>query len=420
VRNIWPEIYNDKNGNVHAMWSIDKKTLYYRFAEAGGDLSQSTTIKIPTINYYNKQPDAFLDSENNINLCFLAYEKPGTRVNQGHTYASMDDLDFVETEHCNPELIKMEGHYHDDPVIAAIDPENVYISWARESAANKVTRVDLAKKTDGVWKLKTLDNAASLKTDSKPAIAMSKNKVHIMWRSDIKTMKLYTETIGYGNGISSPEEGDNVCGPIVNFEANMDPETVSSVEFFVDGTSIGSSDVEPFAVDWDASEETLGQHGLSIKASMTDGSTLEDAITITLNCPPELSIINLVDGGCISGTVDIELYANDDRDELTKVELFIDNNLVSTFTSAPYSYVWNTDGISEGNHSVKAIAYEASGQTTTDSVTVKTCPVYQPLNLTGEFSLKQTIFFRESSAVLNWEANPANGSVAEYRIYRII
>ncbi|MCK4890874.1 MAG: hypothetical protein KAS97_13145, partial [Candidatus Aminicenantes bacterium] len=40
VRNIWPEIYNDKNGNVHAMWSIDKKTLYYRFAEAGGDLSQ--------------------------------------------------------------------------------------------------------------------------------------------------------------------------------------------------------------------------------------------------------------------------------------------------------------------------------------------------------------------------------------------
>ncbi|MCK5221807.1 MAG: hypothetical protein KAR14_09520, partial [Candidatus Aminicenantes bacterium] len=64
--------------------------------------------------------------------------------------------------------------------------------------------------------------------------------------------------------------------------------------------------------------------------------------------------------------------------------------------------------------------YEASGQTTTDSVTVKTCPVYQPLNLTGEFSLKQTIFFRESSAVLNWEANPSNASVAEYRIYRIV
>ncbi|MCK5004379.1 MAG: hypothetical protein KAS21_04790, partial [Candidatus Aminicenantes bacterium] len=420
VRNIWPEIYNDKNGNVHAMWSIDKKTLYYRFAEAGGDLSQSTTIKLPTINYYNKQPDAFLDSENNIHICFLAYEKPGTRINQGHTYANMDDLDFIETEHCNPELIKMEGHYHDDPVIAAKDPDNVYISWARESAANQVTRVDLAKKTDGVWKLTSLDNSALLKTDSKPAIAMSKNKVHIMWRSSTKTMKVYTETVGYGTGISAPVDGDNVCGPIVNFEANMDPETVSSIEFFVDGTSIGSSSEEPFSVDWDATEETLGQHALSIKASMTDGSTLEDAITITLNCPPELSIINLVDGGCVSGTVDIELYANDDRDELTKVELFIDNDLVSTFTSAPYSYTWNTDGLSEGNHSVKAIAYEASGQTTTDSVTVKTCPVYQPLNLTGEFSLKQTIFFRESSAVLNWEANPSNASVAEYRIYRIV
>ncbi len=420
LKSIWPDIYNDKNGNIHAMWSIDKKTINYRFTEAGGDLSQSTTIKIPTNTYYNKQPDAFLDSENNIHLCYLAYERPGTQINQGHTYAHMDDLNFIETEYANPTLIKMEGHYHDDPVIAAKDPDNVYISWARESAANQVTRVDLAKKTDGVWKVTSLDNNASLKFDSKPAIAMSRSKVHIMWRSLTKTMMLYTETVGYGEGITSPLEGANVCGPLVYFEANNDPDEVSSVEFFVDGESIGTSDSEPYSIQWDATEATLGEHSFSITATKTDGSTSSDAITAILNCPPELSIINLVDGGCVSGTVDIELYANDDNDELTSVELYIDNVLVNTFTSAPYSYTWNTDGLSEGNHSVKAIAYEASGQSTTDTVSVKTCPVYQPLNLTGDFSLKQTIFFRESSAVLNWDSNPANSSVAEYRIYRII
>lgn len=420
VKNIWPDIYNDKNGNIHAVWSIDKKSIHYRYADAGGDLSQSPTIDIPTKNYYNKQVDMFVDGSNNIHLVFLAYEKPGTRINIAHSYASLDDLIFSEPEYGNPSLIKMEGHYHNDPVISAIDPDNVYMSWAQETATNKVTKVELAKKTEGKWDIIHLDNNSLLKTDSKPAIAMSKSKVNILWRSALKTLMLYTETVGYGEGITSPANGANVCGPMVTFEANMDPEVVSSVEFFVDGTSIGTSDTEPFSIQWDATKEALGQHSFSIKATKTDGTTLEDAITVDLNCPPELSIINLMNGGCISGTFDIELYANDDKDELTKVELFIDSELVRTFTTSPYSYTWNTDGISVGNHSVKAVAYEASGQTSSETVSVKTCPVYQPLNLTGEFSLKQTIFFKESSAVLNWEANPANSSVSEYRVYRII
>ncbi len=420
LRSIWPEVYNDKDGNIHAVWSNNKYSLHYRYATAGGDLSQSPTIDIPRINYYNKQADMFVDQENNIHLVFLAYEKPGVRINQSHSWSNLDNLEFTEPENSNPALIKMEGHYHDDPVIAAKDPDNVYISWAQETAANYVSTVELAKKTDGVWEMIHLDKASALKTDSKPAIAMSRNKVYIMWRSGRKTLKIFTETIGYGEGITSPADGDNVCGPLVTFEANNDPEVVSSVEFFVDGASIGTSSEEPYSIQWDASGADLGQHALSITATKSDGSTSENAITVNLNCPPEISILNLIDGGCISGTVDIELYANDDTDDLSKVELYIDNALVSTFSAPPYSYTWNTNGLSSGNHSVKAIAYEGAGQTSSESVTVKTCPVYQPLNVIGEFSLKQTIFFRESSAVLKWEANPANASVAEYRVYRIL
>ncbi len=420
VRNIWPDIYNDKQGNIHAVWSINKRTIHYRFARAGGDLSQSPTIDIPTKDNSAKQPDIFVDTENNVHLVYLSYNLPGARINQGHSYASLDNFDFTKTEYCNPRLIKMEGHYHDDPVIAAINPENVYISWAQETDANKVTTVELAKKTDGVWRMIHLDRNAMLKTNSKPAIAMSKNKVHIIWRSNTKTLKMYTESIGYSQGISAPLDGENVCGPLVYFEANIDPQVVSSVEFFVDGKSIGTSSTEPFSIKWNTGNAKLGQHSLSIKATKADNSIIEKSITVTLNCPPELSIINLVDGGCVSGTVKIELYANDDRDELGNVELYIDNVLVNTFTSAPYSYEWNTVGISEGSHTVKAKAYEGSGQTKTDSVTVTKCPVYQPLNISGEFSLKRTIFFKESSTILQWEANPLNTSVKEYRVYRIL
>jgi len=420
VRNIWPDIYNDKEGNVHAVWSINKDTIHYRFAESGGDLSLSETIDIPMIRNSGKQPDIFADAVNNVHLCYLSYDKPGLQVNQGYSYASLDDLDFISTEHCNPSLIKMEGHYHDDPVIAATDPDNVWIAWAQETAADQVTKVRLAKKVEGDWgnELIQLDNDSLLKTDSKPAIAMSKSRLHIMWRSNSKTMKVYTETVGYGDGITSPEDGENVCGPKVYFEANMDPEEVSSVEFFVNGESIGTSSEEPFSVEWDASEATLGNHTFSITATQTDGGTVEDSITVILNCPPEISILNLVDNCCVSGTFDIELYAADDTDNLDKVELYIDGEKVRTFSSAPYAYTWNTGGLT-GSHNVKAIAYEAGGQTSTDSVSVRSCPVYAPLNLTGEFSLKQTIFFRESSANISWESNPANSSVAEYRVYRV-
>ena len=420
-RSIWPDVYTDKEGDVHAIWSINKLTQHYRYAKSGGDLSQSKTIDLPYFNYYNRQGDMARDKNNNIHIGFQAYEKPGVRINIAHQWANLDDLIFTDPVYANPELIKMEGHYQDDPVIAAVDPDNVFIAWAQESGAKKVNIVELAKKTDGEWKMVHLDTDALLMPlESRPAIAHTKSKVHIMWRSNQSTMKVYTETVGYGEGITSPENGDNICGPMVDFEANMDPDFVSSVEFFVDGTSIGTSAEEPFMVQWDATEADLGQHAFSIKATRKDGGITEDAITVNLDCPPEISIINLIDGGCISGTFDIELYANSDTDNLDRVELYIDNELVRTFTSEPYSYTWSTDGLSPGNHSVKAVAYETGGQMNNESVTVKNCPVYQPLNLTGEFSLKQTIFFKESSAVLNWESNPANGSVAEYRVYRIL
>jgi len=420
LKNIWPDIYSDKKGNVHAIWSISKDTLHYRYAEAGGDLTNSKTINLPVKEQKNKQPDIFLDEEDNVHVVAMAYHVPGYQVYIDYFMASLPGSVFSSPEHASIDLFEIHAEYHSDATVAAKNPDLVYVAWAQGASNDTVPKVKMSTKIDGVWKKITLDSDAVMAKATRPVSTMTRNRVYIVWRSRNKLMKMYTEVIGYGTGITAPADGENVCGPLVNIEANIDPQTVSSVEFFVDGTSIGTSETEPFSIDWDASEATLGEHNVSITATKTDGSTSEDSITVVLNCPPELSIINLVDGGCISGTVGVELYVNDDTDDVSKVELYIDGSLKKTMIAAPYSYTWNTSGLSSGNHTVKAIAYEGAGRTTTDTVTVKTCPVYQPLNLTGEFSLKQTIFYRESSAVLKWENNPANGSVAEYKIYRIV
>lgn len=421
LKNKWPDIYNDKKGNIHLVWSIDKSTLHYRTVESGGDLSKTTRIDLPVREEKNKQPDIFVDEEDNVHVASLSYPLPGNLVYIDHFDAEPPATSFSRPTHTTANMFAIHAEYHTDPVVAAKNRDLVYVAWAQGTADHLVRKVRMSIKRDGEWALMKLDDEATIKQEGgRPASAMTRNRVYIVWTSKDHIMKMYTESIGYGSGITLPADGDNVCGPIVDIEANMDPETISSVEFFADGESLGTSDTEPFSIKWDASEATLGQHNLSIIATKTDGSTENDDITVKLNCPPELSIINLVEGACVSGTVDIELYANDDTDNLDKVELYIDGKRVRTFNNPPYSYGWNTSNLSSGNHKVKAIAYETGGQTSTDAVTVSKCPVYQPLNLTGEFSLKQTIFFKESSAVLNWEENPANSSVAEYRIYRIL
>ncbi len=419
--NRWVDIYNDKKGNIHVTWDIDKDNLFYRYAESGGSLSDSKTIRLPVQEQKNKQPDLFVDEEDNVHIISMSYPLPGSHVFFDYFYGKFPVESFNRPEHTTPNMYKLDADYHSDPTITAKNRDLVYAAWAVGTPDDRVRTIRMAVRRDGEWSIVKLDNDATIKQEGGRVVStMTKNKVYVLWASTDRIMKMYTEVIGYADGITSPTDGDNVCGPYVDFEANMNPEDVSSVEFFVDGESIGTSDSEPFSVKWDASEATLSEHNLSIKASMKDGATTEDAISVVLNCPPEMSIINLVDGGCISGTVDIELFANDDTDDLSKVELYIDNTLVRTYTSAPYSYSWDTSVINSKNHIVIAVAYEGGGQTTTEQVTVKKCPVYQPMNLTGEFSLKQTIFFRETSAVLNWEKNPENNSVAEYRIYRII
>ena len=57
---------------------------------------------------------------------------------------------------------------------------------------------------------------------------------------------------------------------------------------------------------------------------------------------------------------------------ISKVEFYIDNALVNTDISYPYSYLWNTRTNTVGSHTLKAIAYDAQGSTTvSQAVTVK-------------------------------------------------
>lgn len=90
-------------------------------------------------------------------------------------------------------------------------------------------------------------------------------------------------------------------------------------------------------------------------------------------------------------TVDIDVDADDADGTLfrkagvDKVEFLIDDQLVSTVTSSPYSYSWNTAGEALGYHDITTIAIDGGDNKTQDEISVllndaPTCDITSPDN----------------------------------------
>ena len=86
--------------------------------------------------------------------------------------------------------------------------------------------------------------------------------------------------------------------------------------------------------------------------------------------PPTVSITQPAQGSTVIGSITISATASDDV-AVAGVQFQVDGvNLGAEVTSAPYSVVWNSTAVSNGNHGLTAIARDAAGHTTPASVTV--------------------------------------------------
>ncbi|HLP57237.1 MAG TPA: Ig-like domain-containing protein, partial [Candidatus Deferrimicrobium sp.] len=100
-----------------------------------------------------------------------------------------------------------------------------------------------------------------------------------------------------------------------------------------------------------------------INATNGNGNTSR-LVTLQVNTdnPPTLSIQSPAANAVLSGTVNIQVQATDDRG-VNKVEIYIDKVLAGTLTAVPYTYSWNTTTVTNGAHTIKAIAYDTLNQT---------------------------------------------------------
>ena len=167
-----------------------------------------------------------------------------------------------------------------------------------------------------------------------------------------------------------------VSGTVTLTVNASDDNSVSGVEFFVDGTSIGTDQTAPYELSWDTTGLQNGDYTLMARATDTAGQTTETSVTVTVNNvvvddPPIVNIASPANNSTVSANVTISASATDDIG-VQSVTFEVDGvTLGSPDTTAPYEISWDTTSVQNGDYTLSAIATDSATQESApSSVTV--------------------------------------------------
>ena len=195
--------------------------------------------------------------------------------------------------------------------------------------------------------------------------------------------------------VTAPTGGSTFAAPAnitVSAQASDPENRLSRVDFFAGSTKIGSLTAAPFTITWSA--VPAGTYALTAAAFDLDGgSTTSVPVTIdvssTANQKPTVGLSSPTNGATFSApaTIAIAASAADPDGTVARVEFYSGSTLLGTDTTSPYSFSWT--GVAAGTYTLKAIAYDNTGASTT-SATVS-------VTVTAATSVPTTVSFQMSA-----------------------
>lgn len=177
--------------------------------------------------------------------------------------------------------------------------------------------------------------------------------------------------------INSPTNGQTVSGTLTFSASVSDNVHISYANLKIDSTTLASKTVAPYAVDLNTLSYPNGSHSLSVVAS--DGTnTTTKQITITINnsavADTENPTIQITAPSSspfdwVSDNLTLTAIGTDNV-SVTKIEFYINETLVATENNSTISRRWLRAGTPNGSYTLKAKAYDSSGNTAEVSVTI--------------------------------------------------
>lgn len=181
--------------------------------------------------------------------------------------------------------------------------------------------------------------------------------------------------------IFSPTDSVTVAGLVQVDVSASDNEAVSQVALYANGQLVGEDSVAPYQFSWDTSAvadgsviltatatDAVGNEGASEKVTITVANQVDNSPVD--NTPPNVSISNPKDGSTVNGLVKINVDASDDV-EVARIELYVDGRLVSSTSTSPLAFNWNTRKVSRGYHMVEAVAIDTANNSADMTIQVK-------------------------------------------------
>jgi O-glycosyl hydrolase len=172
--------------------------------------------------------------------------------------------------------------------------------------------------------------------------------------------------------VTAPASGATVSGTVTVTASATSSIGVASVQFQLDGANVGSPvTAAPYSYSWDTTKSSNGSHTLKGIAKDAAGtSTMSAGDTVNVKnavAAPVVSITAPASGATVSGTTTATANATSSIG-VASVQFQLDGaNVGSPVTAAPYSYSWDTTKSSNGSHTLKAVAKDAAGTSTTSA-----------------------------------------------------
>jgi len=160
--------------------------------------------------------------------------------------------------------------------------------------------------------------------------------------------------------IAGISEGQTVTG-LVNLTANVEPADGVTVEYFVDGQTIGNARQTPFEVEWNANLQEPGQRVISATAINRTGNEGTDSRTVMVAKPLAVTVDTDPNNKATVGDdvlIEAQVVA---LAEVKQVEFFANDEQIGKTTRRPYQITYKTKSLASGNYTIKARATDTLG-----------------------------------------------------------